>query len=413
MKRFCCFLITLALISGCQGSSKNIANPVVGPPPPRIQRAQSEQTASPESDEATEVIVASGTEEASAPAKFAILPENGSEPIPLTGPPGAVAARVNGTPILVSDVLGPYRPQLEQIQSQGQISEEDFARLRLQLVARDLPQHIETTLLVDSVTATLEQDQIDSIDAQIDKLFHEQLNALMEKHNATTLDELDAALLAAGASLESEMQASGSTLEELRHTFGRRALATQYLRESVGSVPQVTRAELLAAYRERIEEYTQPARLQWQQIWIAYTAHGGRDKAQSIAEKALAELEAATPFEDVASRYSDGPLASRGGQWDWTQPESISEHALRDALGRMAIGEVTGPIEGERAFIIARLTGRRAEQTAPFEEVQNELRESIMQTKQNEQLASVLKEIMENAVIETMFDKHESESRDE
>ena len=402
VKRLSQLLVILGLCSGCSGTSKDFANPVVGPPPPRIQRAQSETPDDPPGKTVLQVDGSGDATGAVVQAAPLFVSESHDEPVPLTGPPGAVAARVNGTPILVSEVLEPYRPRLEQIQEQ--VGEKEFAQLRLHLVARDLPQYIETAVLVDSVTATLDQEQLDSIDAQIDELFQEQLDALMQQHEAHSLDELDAALTEAGTSLENEMQATGSTLAELRYTFGRRALATQFLRESVGSVPQVTRGELLAEYYDRIGEYTQPARLQWQQTWVAYAARGGRDRARTVLQQARDELESGLPFEDVARQFSDGPMASRGGQWDWTQPESVSEPALRDALRGSSVGELSDVIEGKNAFVIAKLTGRRDVQTTPFEDVQNELRESIMQSKRNERLESVLQEIRSDAWIETMFD---------
>lgn len=395
-------LTLLTLLAGCQGQTRVFDNPVVGPPPPRISGAEVQVAAQD-----------SPTESASAqePAPFRLLeytkPTHASEEVPVTGPPGLVAARVNGTPIFLAEVLQPYAPQLEQLRAEvrrGRLQESEFRQLQMGLVKRDLPNYIETAVLVDRVLTPLDAEQKAGIQKQLDEIFDEQIAEMMRQAGVTSLPELEAKLAEAGSSLTNELQASGSTLAELRDSFGRRALSTQYLREAIGAEKNVTRGELLAEYQASIEEFSTPARVKWQQIRISYDRHGGREGARRILAQALGELRIGESFDDLARKYSDEILATQGGHWDWTQPESLSDEQLRGALQSTDVDEVADPIENDKAFLVVRVTGKQAAATKPFAEVQNELRQRIAERRRQEQLDKVLADAMADAVIETLFD---------
>ncbi len=396
-------LRTIALVTflaGCQGRTRVFDNPVVGPPPPRISGADVQiaaQDSPPDSERPTEA------------SPFRLVDytnaKDNAEAVPVTGPPGLVAARVNGTPVFMAEVLQPYAAKLAKIRSQ--VNEEEFRRLQLQLVQRDLPQYVETAVLVDRVQAPLDAEQKASIQKQLDSIFDAQLAEMMKQLDVTSLPELEAKLTAAGTSLATELQASGSTMAELRESFGRRALSTQYLREALGPDPQVTRGELLEEYRARMDEYTTPSRVKWQQIRISYDRHGGREGARRVLAQALSDLRSGTTFDDAARKYSDEFLATQGGHWDWTQPESLSDTALRDVLLGTAVEQIADPISGDKAFLVVKVTGKQAAQTKPFADVQEELRKTITERQRAERLEKTLADAMADAVIETIFDDQE------
>lgn len=402
MTRLLSTLALVTLLAGCQGRTRVFDNPVVGPPPPRMSGAEVQiaaQDSPPDSAAAPEASPFRLVDYTNAP--------DTAEAVPVTGPPGLVAARVNGTPIFMAEVLQPYAGKLEHIR--GQVNEADFRRLQMQLVQRDLPQYVETAVLVDRVLSPLDAEQKAGINKQLDSIFDAQLGDMMKQVGVTSLPELDAKLAAAGTSLATELQASGSTLAELRESFGRRALSTQYLREAIGPDRQVTRSELLDEYHARVEEYSTPARVKWQQVRISHERHGGREGARRVLAQALGELRGGALFDDVARKYSDEFLATQGGHWDWTQPDSLSDAALRDVLLGTAVDQIADPVSGDKAFLIVKVTGKQAAQTKPFAEVQEELRQKIAERQRAERIDQILADAMADAVIETIFDDQEGE----
>jgi hypothetical protein len=79
-------------------------NPVVGPPPPRVSSAGIAVAAQNPAPDAATPPAAEGKAEFNLTNFTA--PDPHAKP-PVTGLPGEIAARVNGTPIFVSDVLSP------------------------------------------------------------------------------------------------------------------------------------------------------------------------------------------------------------------------------------------------------------------------------------------------------------------
>lgn len=399
----CRALALLILLAGCQGKTRVFDNPVVGPPPPRLPAAE---TAIAAQDSPTEGA------QAADPGVFRLVDyTSGADAaggVPATGPPGVIAARVNGTPIFMADVLSPYATKLELIRKQA--PEPDFRKLQVQLVQRDLPQYIETAVLVDKVLSTLDAEQKAAVDKQLDEIFDEQLAEMMKLAGVQSVPELEAKLAAAGSTLANEMQATGNSLPEVRESFGRRALSTQYLREAIGPDPEVSRTQLLEEYRASVADYSTPAKVKWQQIRISYDRHGGQDGARRVLAQALGELRSGASFDDLARKYSDEFLATQGGHWDWTQPESLSDAQLRKVLEATGVDQVADPVMGDKAFLIVRVTGKQSAQTKPFAEVQAELRAKIQQREREARIAKVLEEAKSQAVIETMFDKPENET---
>jgi parvulin-like peptidyl-prolyl isomerase len=385
-------LAAVCLMAGCQGKTHVTENPVVGPPPPRIAgaadfAAQTEQTVRNNLDEVVQVdAVGDGTGQ---------LSVGDPQASPL-GPPGQVAARVNGIPIFTAEVLEPYGARLAEVQAQ--VPPEQFEQLQQQLLQRDLPQYIDQLVLYDEVMNQLDADQLDQMRSQLDKFFQLHLEQLMAEQNLRTLAELQA-----------KLQASGMSLESARRAFERQEIAMQYLRESVKANPSVSRSELLAEYHARQAEYTQPARIRWQQIRISFARHGGRAGAEAALQAALDDLGSGTSFEEAARRHSDGPLASQGGEWDWTQLDSISDEGLRETLAPLPVGDVSQPLETSRAFLIVKLTGSRPQETTPFQDVQDELRETISNRKRQESIQAVVKDVKSRAVITTLFDDDAAE----
>jgi parvulin-like peptidyl-prolyl isomerase len=392
--------VLLCLLAGCQGTSQVFDNPVVGPPPPRVESAR-----------VTVAAQDSPTAEASAapagPARFELTQFSKPDPqrqVPVTGLPGEVAARVNGTPILVSEVLQPYAHKLAEFRAHPQVTDEEFARMQRNLVQRDLPHYIDTAVLVDAVHSQMNAEQKTEVQKQLDQIFDQQLAEMMRLADVQSLQELEAKLKEAGSSLANELQVTGETLPEIRKSFGNRALSAQYLRESVGMVSSPTRKELLEEYEQRKAEFSHPAKVKWQQLQISFAVHNGADNARKAMSRARSELQTGKNFEEVVRRHGDGPLAKLGGHFDWTRPESVADAGLREALETLKTGDVSGPIETDSACMLVKITESQPARTVPFEEVQEELRKSITERKKQERLDSVVAKIRSKAVIETMFD---------
>ncbi|QDT34133.1 peptidylprolyl isomerase [Thalassoglobus polymorphus] len=366
-------LMAVILSVGCSQHRYDIADPVVGPPPPRKQGGQA---------------VAYNSE---AESEFQLASYTEDEIIPMT----EVVARVNGNPILAGQVLEPYAAKLAQARKQMPASE--IRKAQEMLLKKSLPTQIEQTLMVDAVKSKMTTEQYTQVDEQLDEFFAEEVVRLQTQFNVGNIAEL-----------ETLLQSQGMSLATMRDAFGNRQLASEYVRGKMGSEAPLTRQDLLKEYNLRKEEFAHPEQIKWQQIQVSVTKHGSRNNAAREMNKAIEELRQGADFTDVVQRYSDGPLKDKGGHWDWTQPSSIANTDVRTALAKLQTGQMSEVIQNDSSLHIVKVTGRKAATYTPFPEVQEKIRTELIAKQREAKAEKILAELRENAVIETMFDDRDS-----
>ena len=378
-------LLALFFAAGCNGRSYQVSSPVIGPVPPRVPASEVAQNSRASTTRKGKLTL---TQEAS----LEQVAFEESQPLGMTD----VIADVNGEPILAHEVLDRYAPQLAQ--AKQQMKPEQIRKAQLEMIKKDLPSLIEQTLMVDSVKQGMKAEQLTSVEGQMDKFFEAEVERLMKVTSTGSPTELEGVL-----------QAQGLSLVTLRKQFGDRQLAGQFMRGKMGVEPTASREEMLARYEQDAESFTEAEEIKWQQIDVSYEVHGGVDEAEAAAQKLLKQISSGTiTFDDAAHDKSDSPLASKGGHWDWTQPESLADPDVKAALVSLPLNEVSDVIPTKTACIIVMVTGRHEARVIPFNEVQKELHDRIVKDKKEAIGEEVLKELQAEAVIHTILDEAEA-----
>ncbi len=378
----CACLGLMVALSGCSGRNIKVDNPVLGAAPPR-RPASGDSLASVSNNDPIQQT--GSTIQRTAHGEAGPLDS-------LDAGIGQVAATVNGRPILAADVLERYSMQIEQ--ARQQLPPDKFEEARRQLLQKELPGHIEQQILIDAALSQLDDERRQAVEQQLDTLFEKRIEEMKGQLGVGTHAELEAYL-----------QASGTTLSSVRKAFADQQLAMQSMSLHSGQEVSVSRQELMAEYERRIEEFTTPAQIKWQQVWISYAKHGGKDGALRVLDAAIRELKAGIPFDDIARKYSDGVMAANGGNWDWTQRDSLADSKVAQALAELKIGEISSVIQGEKAFQLVRLAARRPEQREPFADVQSQLSADLTKKKREQQAKETLERLKSKAVVVTMFDE--------
>lgn len=371
-----CCLAGLALACGCKGLGKDVDHPVVGPRPPRLSEQILSDLGRKSADAEPEIVQTS----------LAVVDAIRD---------GDVAARVNGRPIFVSEVLEPHHPKL--IPAEQQLSAGQLNKLKRELIRKDLSGHIEQALALDAVRKELDQEQWDKVQAKLDEFFYQQeIPQLMKKLNVKTPREV-----------EELMQQHGTSMTSYRRVWADRQLAAQWVGDKLPEV-KVSPTELREEYRQRLQEFTQPEQIKWQECWIPKSQLMSNDEAAQKLQAAVGELRGGAKFDDIVQKHSSGPKAAALGHWDWMQPDSLSDEKLKTTLIGLNVDEVGPVLEDDRGYRLVKLTGRRPSRTTPFEEVQDELREAVVQRKRAAAAQTLIDELKSKAHIETMFDAAEA-----
>ena len=308
-----------------------------------------------------------------------------------------VAATVNSSPIFVSDILDRYQAKLDE--SRGQMSDREYQKVCMALVKRDLPSMIENRLLVDALKSTLEPEQLEQMQTQLDRMFNLQIDEWKKKYGVNSALEV-----------EMELASDGASVQTLREEFATQTMAREYLKAKSNVKSEVSRAELIAEYKSRLDEFAHPARVRWQQIVIKFSKHGGQDGATQVLSQAVDALRANTPFAQVAQKFSDGPTAKQGGDRDWIQSGSLANEEVDNALFTLPVGGISQSFTSRNEFQIVRVLERESAHYTPFEEVQDQLEEEILTDLRKDAFQKVLDDLKEDAIVVTMFDEESQAS---
>ena len=381
-------LIAVLALLGCNSlENVKVENPVMGAPPPRVAAPDERLRGDAYVNNPIEPSVPDVDPGEVVPVDFGLKPDTQHDE--LSG--SQVVAKVNGKPIFAVEALERYGTQLAQ--ARAQMSPAQFRRMRESLIKRDLEAHIERKLLVESLRSTLQKEQLEALEGHLDQMFAKEIARMTQELGVNTKREL-----------EIELNKQGTTLENLRNTFGHQQMAREYLFAKVKRQRNFGRRDLIGYYNAHSEDYAVPGRVRWQQIRIDYDKHRGKRNALRVLEKAIEELLEGADFGEVARRYSDGPLAKQSGQWDWTQAGSLNDTRIEKALFELPVGEISQVFEGEDGFHLVKVTERKPAGRVPFAEVQDEIKRKLEQQARREATRKMLDELRESAVVETIFD---------
>lgn len=401
-----------ALTSGCKAFAAKHDNPVMANPPRRVSL---EEPPDPEELRRKRSKVALAGLEKTDDELLAGLPNPEDFPVDEDAPPldfdletailnAKVVAKVNGYPVFAGEVLEPYGEYLRVVHEKMLAQDappEEFIKLRDHLIRKDLRTHLIRRLAVEMIRGKLKKEQLKQLDEHIDRDWERELVQLKAQLGVGTKPEL-----------EDELNKRGTSIAELKSSFASRLLAQQYVAGKLGKHANITRPQMLAYYKEHIEDYTFPEKVKWQEIRVNFQRPvdqinlnvDGKLAARDLLQTIRSELKEGVEFDEIAKQYSDGPTAADGGIWDWTTRGSLSDAELEDAIFGIPEGVVSEPITTKTGFHIVKVIRHRKGGQKPFEEVQAEIQERIERDRIGNRPQKIAEKLLDTATVETEYD---------
>ncbi|MBS0205090.1 MAG: peptidylprolyl isomerase [Planctomycetes bacterium] len=369
-----------------------------------------------------------------------------------------VAATVNGTPVLVGEVLARYSGYLTRLRqnrttittrtlAQGSTppvwiasarTPADYERTRRELVKRDLPTLIQRRVLVERLKSKVSAKQQHEMHEEFEKSFENETKKLLRETNTSTVEELEVAL-----------RERGTTLQKIKAAYVDERMSTIYIQLFLTQV-KVDDAEILAYYNSHQAEYAVPATITWQEIEVSYGTSRPKvtsnfatpanrletqpvgvapivipltDPAASIlnskGEKsppptsredarlriaaAVRELQTGAGFDSIVEKYSEGATARTGGRWPDMDVRSLVDSTLARTLNELPLDEVSPILEGKSSFLIVRVLSRQPARTIAYADAQQQILGKLSVEKQRTQTELLFKSACAEAVIESRF----------
>lgn len=303
--------------------------------------------------------------------------------------------RVNDDVITHEEILEVVWPKME-IYAQRSPSLQHYRQNCQILVSDELKLRLRGILLYQAAMRNPDERVTQQIDFKVEKLRNEFL---------ATYDN-------SPAKTERALRQQGTTLQRELDRKRREEVITIYERRKF--LPQVhtTRKELMRYYRENEDEFSLPGKVHMKLIEVRpekllenpsradeHQRQLAREKALAKAEEAFGRLRRGFDFEAVATDYSDGIKAKKGGDWGDMTPGSFGVEQINDALKEMEAGQISEVIETERSFYIVKAENIRRPQTITFEQAQEQIRRKIDSEKIHQLQTDHLKELFDEASI--------------
>ena len=388
--------LTLTLLVVSTTSAQPVFNPQVGPPMgsgspvnPIGQDPYFPRTAAP-----------AGNPNFTPPPQAAPAPNGVQTELPLElFEPGKLVARVGDLPIFYGEILGDLNQIVEQEMPDASDTIKDLRRK--QLFRQLLPRMVEQKMVyADFLRNMPDQSRLPEIMEQLDKgFFDSELANLMEKVGVSS-----------AAELEQKLRSMGSSLRNVRQAWRESQVVGFYIGEKFKDKKEVTHQEMLDYYRDHLAEYEVPARVRWEQLMAGFDQFPNKADARRAIEAMGNEVVFGAPLDAVAKRQSQGPMASLGGQHDWTSQGSLINKQVEGELFRIPLNYLSDIIESEQGFHIVRVKERESAFTRPFVEVQTEIKEQILAADKKAKLKEFLETLEEEIPVWTILEEEEKEA---
>jgi parvulin-like peptidyl-prolyl isomerase len=290
-----------------------------------------------------------------------------------------VAARVNGETITVDEL----NKQVEQLKKQyPQMFEGPDGEGRL----LDFKQRLLDNLInQELVRQAAEEKGIKISDSEVDKQ--------VEQLRSGFTDEKQ---------FEQALQTAGMTADSLNDQI-REQLLTQKLIESLASDAGVSEEELKTYYEQNKSQFFQKEAKRASHILFK-----PEDKQQ--AEQALAELKKGSDFEQLAKKYSvDTATAAKGGDLGWPTTPFVPE--FQSALDKLKVGETSALVKTPYGWHIITVTDERKGTQQTLEEVQDQIKEILVQQRRADAYQKFLDGLREKAEIDIVLEELKSTTK--
>lgn len=310
-----------------------------------------------------------------------------------------VAATVNGVAILKGEVIDRccYKlSRMREVMQQRGDSQADYNTHRNILVQIELCPYLQAIIIAEAMTSQLTAEEIVETNLQIGNLFKDrEVDKLMRELKVSTRQELEA-----------KLHDLGSNLENIRKRyFATRMVNDFILRESSRAISQ---ADVRSYYQSHVDDYYAPATVDWEQIQMTFFDENARVRARDLMKQIRQDVEGQVSVAVAAAKYSDGPTARQGGLRKSTKAGDVDDRHLEQLLFEMPIGKWSEIHEGPSEFQLVRVVSRSARGPKPLNDVEGEIRTTLMQ----KHILSQINEVLSGAKVESEFDLSDLKSFD-
>jgi peptidyl-prolyl cis-trans isomerase SurA len=379
-----CWLATvgaaLALIAcGCLTRTSSLADSPPSPDPlalagPDVTRAQNPETPNPPNN---------------AVCRLLTLPVDRPAEAAHASPAATIRAVVNGELILEEEVLMSCMAQLHAAHTPEE---------HKQIIKQAVENLIDREVILLNAISKLKHGgkQGEAFLVQIQKMTDEEfekryVQPMLKAHNFTSRKEF-----------ADYLKKNGMSFEVIRRSWERKWMCDGILMSQIQPrLDNIGHTEISEYYNSHRDEFTQPDRVDWQDIFLDSGRYASRDAARQFAEALVQRARQGEDFVKLCVEFDNGESGRfRKGAGEGHKRGEIFPREAEPLLFAMHEGD-TEILECAHGFHIIHLVKRQFAGPIPFDanvqkEIRNKLRELVFQREKE----GILKKLKQKAVID-------------
>lgn len=290
-----------------------------------------------------------------------------------------IIAEVNGKPITYREITAPLAGRLEALREV--LDDEEYEKEAARVIARALENRIQNMLFLSETKRRLSEEEISAAEREVEKVIQEAI-----------------AYAGSEEKLKSQLRSSGTTLEKETEDLKSKTLIARLLRKTIGPRIYIAPKEVLNYYRVHLNEFQETEKVKIRQILIKFSEYEKKDEARRVAEDLRKRLAEGADFATLAKKYSRGPYAEKGGEWEFLERGSLLPKVDSRAFS-LPLGEVSEIIECDIGFSIIKVEGRKEARTIPLEEVGARITAGLREEKFRQEMDKYYRELRQKATV--------------
>jgi peptidyl-prolyl cis-trans isomerase SurA len=216
-----------------------------------------------------------------------------------------------------------------------------------------------------------------------------------------TIEQVKSANMWTDEVLREMLQREGLTMEAYRESVKNRGIRGRLVNTAVKSKIVVTKEDVRAYYESHPEKYESELKYHLRNIIMMFPKGAGKGIKRTVFEKmqeVYDELEAGTSFESLAEKYSESPLAAKGGDLGLISFKDISPQ-LQQAVKDLAVGQYTKVIETDLGYQIFYIEDIATVGGKTFEEARPDIEQQLYNDLVDEKFRTWLEDLRKNSHI--------------
>lgn len=205
--------------------------------------------------------------------------------------------------------------------------------------------------------------------------------------------------------IEDYYRRTGMTAERIRDNIRKSVGLEMLLAKRYGT--EVTDEEVKKFYDEHTSRFEAPEEVKASHILVSVSKDASDEEEKEFKKEALKLARQArksdADFAALAREHSDGPTAKKGGDLGWfARKQMVPEFS--HAAFKLKPGEVSDPVRSSHGYHVIKVFERRPERIRPFDEVKDEIEESLHRARLRDATIEFMRDVREKADIKKQPD---------